>query len=76
MKTLKLFAADGRALTDLASEDDSILLPNAITVYECEVIAHHADTGDTAFDSLEDLCAEYGLDIVEVRDAVGEIEEW
>ena len=76
MKTLKLFAADGRALTDLASNDDSILLPNAITVYECEVIAHHADSGDTAFDSLEDLCAEYGLDIVEVRDAVGEIEEW
>ena len=66
MKTLKLFAADGRALTDLASEDDSILLPNAITVYECEVIAHHADTGDIAFDTLDDLCGEYGLDLAEV----------
>jgi len=32
MKTLKLFTSDGRALTDLVSSDDSILLPNAITV--------------------------------------------
>ena len=76
MKTLKLFAADGRALTNLASNDDSILLPNAITVYECEVIAHHADSGDMAFDTLDDLCAEYGLDVAAVLEAVGELEEW
>ncbi len=75
MKTLKLFAADGRALTDLASFDERILLPSEITVYECEVIAHHADSGDLKFDTLDDLCAEYGLDIAEVLEAVGEIEE-
>lgn len=76
MKTLKLFTSDGRALTKLASADDSILLPNEITVYECEVIAHHADSGDIAFDTLDEFCAEYGLDIAAVLEAVGELEEW
>lgn len=60
-KTLKLFTSDGRALTGLASEDDSILLPNEITVTDDSAVAHHADSGDFSFDSLSDLCEEYGL---------------
>lgn len=56
MKTLKLFTADGRALTNL-----------------CEVVAHHADSGDVTFDTLDDLCAEYGLDLEEVRQLLAEV---
>ena len=74
MKTLKLFAADGRALTDLASNDDSILLPNAITVYECESVAHHADSGDLRYDTLDDLCEAYGLDVDAVQAALDAVE--
>lgn len=74
MKTLKLFTSDGRALTDLASSDDSILLPNEITVYECEVIAHHADSGDVSYDTLDDLCVEYGLDVDAVQAALDLVE--
>jgi len=73
MKTLKLFTSDGRALTNLASEDDSILLPNEITLYECEVVAHHADSGDVTFDTLDELCANYGLDLEEVRQLLAEV---
>lgn len=69
-KTLKLFTPDGRALTDLASEDDSILLPTEIQVLDSEVIACHADEGDYTFDSLEDLCAEYDLDLAAVESAL------
>lgn len=76
MKKLKLFTSDGRALTDLVSSDDSILLPTEITVYECEVIAHHADSGDLAFDTLDEFCTEYGLDAAAVLEAVGDLEEW
>ena len=61
-KTLKLFTSDGRALTNLVSEDDSILLPNEITVTDEGATAHHADQGDYEFESLEELCFEYGLD--------------
>ena len=74
MKTLKLFAADGRALTDLASNDDSILLPNAITVYECESVAHHADSGDLRYDTLDELCEAYGFDVDAVQAALDEAE--
>lgn len=74
MKTLKLFTSDGRALTDLASSDDSILLPNEITVYECEVIAHHATSGDVSFDALDDLCVEYKLDVDAVQEALDQVE--
>jgi len=73
MKTLKLFTSDGRALTDLVSSDDSILLPNEITLYECEVVAHHADSGDVTFDTLDELCANYGLDLDEVRQLLAEV---
>ena len=61
-KTLKLFTSDSRALTNLVSEDDSILLPNEITVTDEGATAHHADQGDYEFESLEELCFEYGLD--------------
>ena len=61
-KTLKLFTSDSRALTNLVSEDDSILLPNEITLTEEGATAHHADQGDYEFESLEELCFEYGLD--------------
>ena len=61
-KTLKLFTSDGRALTNLVSEDDSILLPNEITLTDKGgATAHHADQGDFEFESLEHLCFEYGL---------------
>jgi hypothetical protein len=74
MKTLKLFTADGRALTDLASEDDSILLPTAITEYDCESVAHHADSGDLQYDTLDDLCEAYGLDVDAVQAALDAVE--
>lgn len=61
-KTLKLFTSDGRALTNLVSEDDSILLPNEITVTHEGATAHHGDQCDFEFESLEHLCFEYGLD--------------
>ena len=61
-KTLKLFTSDGRALTDLVSDDDSILLPNEITLTDKGATAHHADQGDFEFESLADLCFDYGLD--------------
>ena len=61
-KTLKLFTSDSRALTNLVSEDDSILLPNEITVTDEGATAHHAHQGDYEFESLEELCFEYGLD--------------
>ena len=61
-KTLKLFTSDSRALTNLVSEDDSILLPNEITVTDEGATAHHADQGDYEFESLADLCFDYGLD--------------
>ena len=61
-KTLKLFTSDSRALTNLVSEDDSILLPNEITVTDEGATAHHADQGDYEFESLDALCVEYGLD--------------
>ena len=74
MKTLKLFTADGRALTDLASEDDSILLPNEIRMCECgECQASHSDSGDYDFDSLDDLCGEYGLDLEAVRQLLADV---
>ena len=61
-KTLKLFTSDGRALTDVVSYNDSILLPHEITVTDEGATAHHADQGDESFESLEELCFEYGLD--------------
>ena len=61
-KTLKLFTSDGRALTNLVSEDDSILLPNEITLTKEGATAHHANQGDYEFESLDELCFEYGLD--------------
>jgi hypothetical protein len=61
-KTLKLFTSDGRALTDLVSYNDSILLPHEITVTHEGATAHRADQGDYEFESLEELCFEYGLD--------------
>jgi hypothetical protein len=68
MKTLKLFTSDGRALTDLVSSDDSILLPNEIRFCDCgKSQAIHADSGDFDFDTLDELCEEYGLDLEEVR---------
>lgn len=70
--TLNLFNSDGRALTSLVSSDDSILLPNAITVYDCEAVAHHAESGDISFDTLDELCAEYGLDVDQVSAALEE----
>lgn len=74
MKTLKLFTADGRALTNLASKDDSILLPNEIRMCECgECQASHSDSGDHDFDTLDDLCAEYGLDLEEMRHLLAEV---
>ena len=60
-KTLKLFTSDGRALTNLFSSNDSILLPNEITVTDEGATAHHADQGDYEFESLDALCVEYGL---------------
>ena len=71
-QTLKLFTSDGRALTSLVSSDDSILLPTAITVYDCEAVAHHADSGDQSYDSLDDLCEAYGLDADQVSAALAE----
>ena len=71
-KTLKLFTSDGRALTSLVSSDDSILLPTAITVYDCETVAHHADSGDQSYDTLDDLCEAYLLDVDQVADALAE----
>ena len=72
MKTLKLFAADGRALTDLVSSDESITLPIGITVYDCETpaIAHHANFGDYRYQTLDDLCEAYGLHVDAVRKAL------
>ena len=67
MKTLKLFTSDGSALTDLVSSDESILLPTAITEYDCESVAHHADSGDLPYDTLDDLCEAYGLDVDAVQ---------
>lgn len=65
-QTLKLFTSDGRALTNLVSEDDSILLPTEIEVTEDSAVAHHADSGDVTYDSLESLCFDYGLAVDEV----------
>ena len=74
MKTLKLFTSDGRALTNLASEDDSILLPNEIRMCEGgECQASHADSGDYDFDTPDGLCANYGLDLDEVRQLLAEV---
>ena len=73
MKTLNLFTSDGRALTDLVSSDDSILLPTAITAYDCEAVAHHADSGDLQYDSLDDLCEAYGLDVDAVREELATV---
>ena len=74
MKTLKLFTSDGRALTNLASSDASIVLPNEIRMCECgECQASHADSGDYDFDTLDDLCANYGLDLEEVRQLLAEV---
>ena len=61
-KTLKLFTSDGRALTDVVSYNDSILLPHEITVTDEGATAHHAHQGDYEFESLDALCVEYGLD--------------
>ena len=61
-KTLKLFTSDGRALTDVVSYNDSILLPHEITVTDEGATAHHANQGDYEFESLADLCFDYGLD--------------
>ena len=74
MITLKLFASDGSALTNLVSSDDSILLPTEVTVYDCEVIAHHAESGDLQYDTLDDLCEAYGLDVDAVQAALDEAE--
>ena len=74
MKTLKLFTADGRALTDLASSDDSILLPNEIRLCECgECQASHSDSGDYDFGTLDDLCANYGLELEAVRQLLADV---
>ena len=67
MQTLNLFTSDGRALTDLVSSDDSILLPTAITVFDDEAVAHHAESGELQYDTLDDLCEAYGLDVDAVR---------
>ena len=74
MITLKLFASDGSALTNLVSSDESILLPTAITEYDCESVAHHADSGDLRYDTLDELCEAYGFDVDAVQAALDEAE--
>ena len=63
--TLRLFTADGRALTSIENTDESVLLPHEIhlrpdglgTVKAC-----HASYGDEVFASLDAFCRAYRLD--------------
>lgn len=60
---IRLFNAEGKALTDIASADDSISLPNAIIVFQDGATACHADSGDVEYDSLGALAQAYRIDL-------------
>lgn len=70
MTTIKLFASDGRALTDITSDDDTVSLPHEIQIADDgKAAACHADSGDQHFDDLDALCAAYRIDPAAVRAA-------
>lgn len=63
-KTIKLFNSEGAALTRITSSDASMTLPTEIGIdSDGMAIARHANEGDFEFDSLEALCAAYGISI-------------
>lgn len=67
-KTLRLFTPAGHALTELTSCDTSVSLPTEIRVdHDGKATALHADFGDVQYQSLENLCKAYGLNVSAVR---------
>lgn len=66
MTKINLYTADGKALTDITSADESISLPNAILVCQDGATACHADSGDVEYDSLGALAEAYRIDLDEL----------
>ena len=65
-QSINLFTSEGKPLTTLTSRDESLCLPNAISVGNDGATAHHADSGDVEYESLDALCEAYGLCLPEV----------
>lgn len=68
MRTLKLFTANGTALTLIRSRDESITLPTEIHERsDGSCVACHADSGDVEYPHLPALCLAYKIYSDEVR---------
>lgn len=63
MTKINIYTADGKALTDITSADESISLPNAILVGQDGATACHADSGDVQYESLSALAEAYRIEL-------------